>query len=50
MIKLTIPFALLVLFIMILFIPFKLLITGTWRYSIDEQGKFAKWLKSVGLV
>lgn len=48
-IRLTLPFALIVMLLMILFLPFNFLITGKWGYSLGEKNYILNWLRSLKL-
>lgn len=48
--RLTLPFALIVMFLMFVFIPINFLITGNWGYSISKSNpKLLNWFRSLRL-
>ncbi len=48
--RLTLPIAILVMIIMLLFIPFNYIITGNWGYSISKTNpKLLNWFRSLKL-
>lgn len=48
--RLTMPFAILVMILMFVFIPIKFIITGNWRYSIDKSNpRLLNWFRSLKL-
>ena len=50
LIRLTLPFAVIVMVIMFIFIPINFLITGNWGYSISESNpRLLNWFRSLGL-
>lgn len=49
-IRLTMPFALITIVMMILFMPLNYLITGYWRYDLKNNGKLMNWFNAVGFL
>lgn len=48
-IRLTMPFALLTMFILFVGLPVYFLVTGEWGYSLDKNNRVLNWLKSLRL-
>ena len=48
-IRLTLPFALLTMIVMIVGLPITFLITGNWGYSLSEKNRLLNWLRSLRL-
>lgn len=49
-IRLTLPFALLLMLLMLLFTPIKFIFTGTWGYSISRKPRLLNWFRSLRLI
>jgi hypothetical protein len=49
-IRFTLPFAIALIIIMILSIPFNFLIRGEWSYSIGKNNYIFNWFKSLKLI
>lgn len=49
LVRLTMPFAIILIILMFIFIPFNFLITGTWTYKISK-GIIYNWFKSLKLI
>jgi hypothetical protein len=49
-IRLTLPFAILTMFIMIIGIPIIFFITGEWNYSFSEKNRLLNWFRSLKLL
>jgi len=49
LLRLTMPFALLVMVVMIVGIPVNFLITGNWGYSLGENNRILNWLRALRL-
>ena len=47
--RLTLPFALLTMLLMIVGLPVTFLITGHWGYSLDKKNSLYNWFKSLRL-
>jgi hypothetical protein len=47
--RLTMPFAIALIILMLLAIPFKFLITGKWGYSLGEKNTILNWFKALKL-
>ena len=50
LIRLTIPFALLLFVLMFISLPFLFIITGQWGYSLGKKNRVHNWFKSLRLV
>lgn len=49
-IRLTLPFAILLMLVMILMIPVVFLFTGNWGYDIPKNPRIYNWFKSLRLL
>ena len=50
LIRLTLPFAIIVMILMFIFIPINFLITGNWGYSISKSNpRLLNWFRSLRL-
>ena len=50
-IRITLPFALILMLLMVIFSPIKFMITGRWNYSLEESNiKTYNWLKALKLL
>jgi ribose/xylose/arabinose/galactoside ABC-type transport system permease subunit len=47
--RLTMPFAIALMIIMLIAIPFKFLITGNWSYSLGDKNTILNWFKALRL-
>lgn len=47
--RLTMPFAILTMVIMLVLIPFNFLITGHWLYSYSKNNRLLNWFKALKL-
>jgi hypothetical protein len=47
--RLTMPFAIVLMILMLLAIPFNYLITGKWSYSLGEKNTILNWFKALKL-
>ena len=47
--RLTLPFALITMFIMLVGLPITFLISGTWSYPLGKNNRVLNWFKSLGL-
>lgn len=48
--RLTLPFALIAMLLMFMFMPFNFLITGNWGYTISKSNpRLLNWFRSLGL-
>ena len=47
--RLTLPFALLTMLLMIVGLPITFLITGKWGYSLGEKNRLLNWFRSLRL-
>lgn len=47
--RLTLPFALLIIFVMLVGLPITFLITGNWGYSLSEKNILLNWFRSLRL-
>lgn len=50
LIRLTLPFAILVMIFMFLGLPILFLITGNWSYDLPKNPKIYNWFKSLRLL
>ena len=48
-IRLTLPFALTTLILMLAWTPFKFIFTGEWGYSLSENNRILNWFKALKL-
>jgi len=48
-IRLTLPFALLTMLIMIIGLPITFLITGNWGYNLNDKNRLLNWFRSLRL-
>ena len=48
-IRITLPFGVIVLTLMVFSIPFKFMITGEWGYN-TRKGKMYNWLRKLGIL
>jgi len=49
-IRFTLPFAIILMFLMLLGMPFVFLITGHWRYPLSEKNRILNWFRSLRLL
>jgi lipopolysaccharide export LptBFGC system permease protein LptF len=49
-IRLTLPFALILMLFMLLALPFVFIITGTWGYDLGEKNRILNWLRQLKLL
>lgn len=47
-IRFTMPFAIILIFIMIIGLPFWFLITGHWTYSLGKNNRILNWFRALG--
>lgn len=47
--RLTLPFALVVFLIMLLFLPINFMVTGKWGYSLGDKNRVLNWFKALKL-
>ncbi len=47
--RLTLPFAILTMLLMIVIMPFTFLITGKWGYSLGEKNRLLNWFRALRL-
>lgn len=47
--RLTLPFALILLILMLIFLPLNFLITGRWGYSLGKDNYILNWFRSLRL-
>jgi hypothetical protein len=48
--RFTLPFAITLLALMFIVIPFVFLITGSWSYPLGEKNRIFNWFKSLRLI
>jgi hypothetical protein len=48
--RFTLPFAIILMILMIIGIPFVFLITGKWTYSLGEKNQILNWFRSLRLL
>ena len=49
-IRLTLPFALVTMLFMFIFIPIVFLVTGKWTYELNKKNRVYNWFKSLKLL
>ena len=49
-IRLTLPFAIFTMFLMLIYLPINFIITGKWYYEIGKKIKILNWFKALRLV
>ena len=49
-IRLTLPFALIMMLLMFLFLPINFILFGKWGYGYSENNRVLNWFKSLRLV
>jgi len=49
LIRLTLPFALLVMLLMLMFLPINFIITGRWGYSLNDKNVLLNWFRMLHL-
>lgn len=49
LIRLTLPFAIVLMIIMLIGLPFMFFITGKWSYGIGSKSKIYNWFRSLRL-
>lgn len=48
--RLTMPFALILMLLMLIFMPLLFLLTGSWKYPLTEKSKILNWFRSLKLI
>jgi hypothetical protein len=48
-IRLTLPFALMLMLLMLLIMPINFIITGNWGYSLGNKNRILNWFKALKL-
>ena len=48
-VRITLPFAILLLLLMVIGMPFLFLITGSWKYSFSNNSKIYNWFRELKL-
>lgn len=48
--RLTLPFALFTMLVMILMSPLVFIITGKWGYSLGKKNRLLNWFRALGLL
>jgi len=48
-VRLTLPFALLTMLLMLIGLPITFLITGNWGYSLNEKNRLLNWFRMLRL-
>ena len=48
-VRITLPFAILLLLIMIIGMPILFLITGSWKYPLSDKSKIYNWFRELKL-
>ena len=46
--RFTLPFALLLIVLMFISLPFNFMVTGKWGYSLSKKNRVYNWFKSLG--
>lgn len=49
-VRLTLPFAVILMLLMIICIPLVFLITGRWAYPLSEKNRILNWFRSLHLL
>jgi hypothetical protein len=49
-VRLTLPFALILMLLMLIVVPINFLVTGKWSYSLGEKNRILNWFKSLRLL
>lgn len=49
-VRITLPFALIILLIMALGLPIKFMITGTWLYDYNDKNRLYNWFKMLRIL
>lgn len=49
-VRFTMPFALITILLMLLFLPVNFIITGHWGYSLGNRNYIYNWIKSLDLM
>lgn len=49
LLRLTLPFAIIVFLLMIISLPVVFLITGRWSYSLGDKNRILNWFRALGL-
>ena len=47
--RLTLPFAIVTMFLMFVLLPFAFMITGKWGYSLGDKNRIINWWRCIGL-
>ena len=47
LVRLTLPFALVLMLLMFAFIPIKFIITGEWYYGLSEENRILNWFRQL---
>ena len=47
--RLTLPFAIVLMLLMIIGLPFAFLVTGKWSYPLGEKNRILNWFRSLRL-
>ena len=48
--RLTLPFAIVLIVLMIIAIPFIFILTGEWKYPLGEKNRILNWYRSLRLL
>ena len=49
LIRITLPFAILLILLMLISLPFKFIITGKWGYGLSDKNVIHNWYRSLKL-
>lgn len=49
-IRFTMPFAIILMLLMLIALPFVFLITGKWKYSLGDNNRILNWFRSLRLI
>jgi hypothetical protein len=49
LVRLTLPFAVITMLFMLIFMPINFLLTGHWGYSLGNKNRVLNWFRSLGL-
>jgi hypothetical protein len=48
-VRITLPFGLTLMLLMLIALPLKFIITGTWQYSLGKNNRILNWFKALKL-
>jgi hypothetical protein len=50
LLRFTMPFAIILMFLMLIGVPFLFLITGEWKYPLGEKNRILNWFRALRLL